>query len=475
MRLHLLATIDLLKRYGRVFLHAWRHRKEMEPTERNAHEAEFLPAALALQETPVSPAPRAAMRLIMLFVVIALVWASFGRMDVVASAQGKLIPDDRVKVIQPLEPAKVTAIHVVEGQEVKVGDLLIELDGTIAAADVQRLTSEWITSRLRSVRSGLFLGVLEDPGANRTISSEVPEADPAKIAAEQALLEGQIAEYYARESQLLSDIARREAELRVTGDLLRKLEETAPIARKRAQDLKGLLDKNYVARHEYLAQEQQRIELEGDLAAQRNRMQEIKSSLESAKQQKDSLLAETRRAVLDERNQAELRASELEQELVKARQRGNFTRLTAPVSGTVQQLAVHTVGGVVTEAQALMVIVPKDNPLVVEAFVENKDIGFVYPGQDVVVKVETFPYTKYGTIDGKVINVSNDAVADEKRGLVYTARIRLARTTMRLEQKTINLSPGMAVVAEVKIGKRKVMEYFLSPLMQYKDESLRER
>lgn len=475
MRLHLQATYDLLKRYAHVFAHAWKNREEMEPEERLRYESEFLPAALALQDTPVSPAPRVAMFLIVLFVVIALIWAMVGKMDVVATAQGKLIPDDRIKTIQPLEPAKVTAIHVVDGQEVKEGDLLIELDGTIAAADVQRLKSELSTARLQSMRAGIFLEVLSNPAAPRTLSSLVPDADHYKLAAEQALLEGQLAEYYSKDSQLQSDIERREAELRGTGELLKKLEETAPIARKRVEDLKALLDKNFVSKHEYLQQEKERIEIERDLSAQRNHQQEIASSLQQARRQKESLLAETRRTILDERNQSELKVAELEQELIKAQQRGRFTRLTAPVSGTVQQLAVHTVGGVVTEAQALMVIVPKDNPVVVEAFVQNKDIGFVYAGQDVVVKVETFPFTKYGTIPGKVVTVSNDAVNDEKRGLIYPARIKLGRSTMKVEQKTINLTPGMAVTAEVKIGKRKVIEYFLSPLMQYKDESLRER
>lgn len=149
--------------------------------------------------------------------------------------------------------------------------------------------------------------------------------------------------------------------------------------------------------------------------------------------------------------------------------------LSAPVDGTVQQLAVHTVGGVVTPAQPLMVIVPKDNPIEVEAYVENKDIGFVNEGQEAVVKVETFPFTRYGTIAARVTHVSNDAVNDEKRGLVFPARVNLARATIQVENKRVNLSPGMAVTVEVKTAQRRVIEYFLSPLLQYSDESLRER
>jgi hemolysin D len=161
--------------------------------------------------------------------------------------------------------------------------------------------------------------------------------------------------------------------------------------------------------------------------------------------------------------------------LLKAEQRNRLTQLTAPVDGTVQQLAVHTVGGVVTEAQPLMVIVPKDNPLQVEVYLENKDIGFVKAGLAAEVKVEAFPYTKYGTLQGKVLHISNDAINDEKRGLIYLARIQLEKATMRLEEREVSLTPGMAVTVEIKTGNRRVIEYVLSPLLQYSSESFKER
>jgi hemolysin D len=150
-------------------------------------------------------------------------------------------------------------------------------------------------------------------------------------------------------------------------------------------------------------------------------------------------------------------------------------QLTSPVDGTVQQLAVHTIGGVVTPAQPLMMIVPRDNPLEVEAFIENKDIGFVRPGQEAQVKVETFQYTKYGTIEAKVTSVSLDAINDEKRGLIYSTRVKMARSALRVEGTEVDLSPGMAVSVEIKTGKRRLIEYFLSPLIQHAGESLRER
>lgn len=132
-------------------------------------------------------------------------------------------------------------------------------------------------------------------------------------------------------------------------------------------------------------------------------------------------------------------------------------------------------GGVVAEAQPILTIVPVEDVLEVEAFLENKDIGFVDPGQDAEIKVETFPYTKYGTLHATVTHVSHDAINDEKRGLIYSARVKMERATMRVEEKTVNLTPGMAVTVEIKTGRRRVIDYFLSPLIQYKDESLRER
>jgi hemolysin D len=145
------------------------------------------------------------------------------------------------------------------------------------------------------------------------------------------------------------------------------------------------------------------------------------------------------------------------------------------VDGTVQQLAIHTVGGVVTEAQALMVVVPREGALELEAFLENKDIGFVHGGQTAAVKLETFPYTKYGIVGATVAHVSDDAIADDKKGLVYSVRLRLDRTDIQVDDRMVRLSAGMAASAEIKTGSRRVIEYFLSPLLQYQQESLRER
>ncbi len=464
---------DLFRRYGGAFRHAWQRRAEMQPVERLPHEAQFLPAALSLQETPVSPAPRMTMWMLIGFAGLAVLWATFGHIDVVATAQGKVVPNGRIKTIQPFETATVKAIHVTDGQAVKSGDVLIELDATTAQADQDRVQGDLDAARLQVARGRALLAALDSvraPGLVRPTG-----VNDARFAEAQRLLAGQMAEYGARQSRIEAEAARREAELRSTQELVRKLEQTVPIARQRAQDFKNLVDQNFVSRHGYLEREQARIEQEADLANLRSRLKEIEAALQEVRGQRAGLVAETRRISLDSITEGQQKVAALEQELRKADSRGQLMQLTSPVDGTVQQLAVHTVGGVVTPAQPVMVIVPRDNALEVEAFLENKDIGFVKPDQDAEVKIETFQYTRYGTIHAKVVSVSHDAINDEKRGLIYSTRVKMEKASINVDGTPIGLSPGMAVSVEIKTGKRRVIEYFLSPLMQHAGESLRER
>jgi hemolysin D len=383
------------------------------------------------------------------------------------------VASDRSKVIQPLEAATVKAIFVTDGQAVRAGEPLIELDATVEGADVMRIAHDLAAARLAGGRARAMLSAIDTGGVPRL--APVPEVDRERHAQEQRVLEGQHAEYRAKLAKLDAEIERRQAELRSNGELVEKLAQTAPIARERAQNYRDLLEKNFISRHGYLDREKERIELEQDLAVARAKVAEINAALLESRRLKSALIAETRRIALDELNEAGLKAAELAQERVKAERRQTLMRLTAPVDGAVQQLAIHTVGGVVTAAQPLMIIVPTDNPVEVDAQVANKDIGFVRPEQRAEVKVETFPFTRYGTIPATVSFVSNDAIPDEKLGLIYQARVKLARATMQVDDKRVNLSPGMAVTVEIKTGTRRVIEYFLSPFLQYRDESLRER
>ena len=488
------ALRDLLQRYKTVFMHVWTRRDELDAVPRLRHEYEFLPATLALQETPVHPAPQILIRLILLFVLLLVCWSFFGKLDVVASATGKIVPDSRSKIIQPMETASIHKIHVIDGQLVKAGDPLIELDATVAQADIDKLRAEFQNAFLDAAMYEALLVAQEQeqekekekkkesafPGTKaNAVKLEVarfPVAiDRSDLEAEQRLAEGQLGAYQARASQLAAAILRHEAEQRSTQSIVEKYQQTLPIIQQREQDYQRLLDKNYVSNHDYLELKKSLIEQERDLAAETERLAEISASRIEAERERKDFYAETRRDWLDKLHDAEQRSSSLSQELVKASSRGQYMKLTAPVDGTVQQLAVHTIGGVVTPAQPLMTVVPTNSPIEIEAYLSNQDIGFVHPGQKVEVKIETFSFTKYGTVKGEVLSVSPDAIKDEKLGLVFAVRVRLEKNTIMVDGNNLHLSPGMAVTVEIKTTQRRVIEYFLDPLMRHTSESLHER
>ncbi|WP_339411872.1 HlyD family type I secretion periplasmic adaptor subunit [Pseudomonas sp. EA_35y_Pfl2_R5] len=469
------AKRDLINRYRQAWRHSWQNRKAMDAPARLNHEVQFLPAALALQEQPVHPAPRYTQWTIMAFAALSLLWACVGEIDVVATASGKIVPSGKSKVIQPSEVAVVKAIHVYDGQQVKVGDLLIELDTSMTGADVERLNSDLLAAQVDSARAQALLEAIQNNRAPTSLAQLIPQASAEQQLAAQRWLQGQYLELQSTLEQSAAAIEQRSAEIQAAQSTVSSLELSLPITRELAADYKRLLERQFVAKHAYLEKEQIRLDQERELSIQQSRVRELSAAKKAAQSQQNSVIAQTRRAMLDLQHESQQRAAALTQELKKAQQRDSLMRLTAPVDGTVQQLAIHTNGGVVTEAQPLMVIVPSDQPVEVEAMLENKDIGFVRPGQTVEIKVETFSFTKYGVVDGVVQSISNDAIEDERLGLVYSARIQLKKNTIQVGENLIALSPGMAVRAEVKTDKRKVIDYFLSPLKQYTAESLSER
>lgn len=463
---------DLFKRYGAVFAASWRERGKWDRDRYQADEAEFLPAALALQQQAVSPAPRVAMWLLIVFAFLAVAWSVFGRVDIVATAQGKIIPSEGTQVVQPIGTASVKAIHVREGQQVRAGQLLVELDGTVTQAERQRIANDLLAWTLQAAHAEAMLWALDEEAEPELAPIDAPAQTYADA---QRFVRGEYAALRAKLAGIDAELASRQAERVSVQAMTHKLELTAPIARQRALALKDLASQEYVARNSYLERERERIEQESDLRVQYSRLKEIDAAIAQVRQQRETALADSRHVNLERLTDARERIALLEQDLIKARQSESLTRLAAPVSGTVQQLSIRTVGGVVTEAQPLMLVVPQEHVMEIEAFLENKDVGFVQPGQDAEVKIEAFPYTRYGIVPGTVTSVSDDAIQDEQRGLVYAVRVALSRATIPVQEGEIRLSPGMAVTAEIKTGRRRVIEYFLGPLIEYGSESLRER
>ncbi|WFQ80083.1 HlyD family type I secretion periplasmic adaptor subunit [Xenorhabdus sp. SF857] len=469
------ATLSLLQRYRSIWRQAWRQRKNMDTPPRLPHELQFLPTELELQETPVHPAPRIFIWSIMGFALLAVLWACIGKIEVVAVAPGKVVPNGKTKLIQPSETAVVRAIHVNDGQTVKVGELLIELDPTAANADVSRLQSELLAARIDSARSTAMLDAINQQQPPTSLAGTIANANPEQVLSAQSWLQGQYQEYRSNLELVDAEIRQRSAEIQSAQAQVASLQKTLPIATRLTEDYQRLLTKQYVSRHAYLEKEQARLDLQRQLSVQQASVLQNIAAQEEARRRREAVIAQNRRAMLDLQQEANQKAAILNQELAKARHQENLTSLKAPVAGTVQQLAVHTVGGVVTPAQPLMVIVPANQPIEVEAMLENKDVGFVHIGQSVTVKVETFNFTKYGTVDGEVLSMSNDAIEDEKRGLIYSTRIRLKSDHLRVNGQRVALSPGMSITAEIKTDQRRVIDYFLSPLRQHMDESLRER
>ncbi|MFC1750978.1 HlyD family type I secretion periplasmic adaptor subunit, partial [Pseudomonadota bacterium] len=265
------------------------------------------------------------------------------------------------------------------------------------------------------------------------------------------------------------------AEQAATENLVTKFEKTLPIITERAASLKQLAEQQLSPKQTYLEMETQRISQEQDLKAQRNRLIEIESNIKAIKAEEEVLLATINKSAYQRIAELGQTTAALEKELEKIDNRKNLQLLTSPVDGVVNQMEINTIGGVVTPAQPLMTIVSKDKALEVEAWVANKDIGFVKQGQTVEVKVEAFPFTKYGVIDAEIINLSYDAIPDEQQGLIYKAKVQMKESTINVGDKLIDLVPGMNVTVEVKTGKRYLIEYILSPVMQYQAESIRER
>lgn len=451
---------------------AWKLDKEEAPKRKKVSEADFLPASLEILEKPASPIGRATIFLMITFFTIALLWSYFGRVDVVASAQGKIIPKGYIKVIQPVEIGVVRAIHVENGQAVAAGDVLLELDPTFSDADEERVRREKLIADITIARQQALLDYLDQGTPDFQSPKDAPD-DMVRM--QQKLITSQISEHEARIAAFERQLAERQVDLKLTRKQLAKLEQTLPLVDEQLNARKESVEKGSSPRIQYLELKERHVTLLNDIEIERDRLNKAGVDIEAIEKQITQTRYEFRNTVLNDLTEASEQAMIATQELIKAQKRNVLQKLTAPVEGVVQQLAVHTIGGVVQAGDPLMVIVPAETELEVEALVLNKDIGFVETGQETELKLEAFPFTKYGVIDGTILDLGNDAIQDENLGLVYPARISMQASSIKVRDKYVRLGPGMAVTAEIKTGKRRLIEFILSPLLRYKDESLTER
>jgi len=460
---------------------------------RDREEIAFLPAALEIVETPPSPIGRAIALVIVLTFCLALAWASWGKVDIIAAAPGKIVPVGRTKVVQAFEAGVVRAIHVQDGQKVSAGDLLIELDPRINEAEQGHLQSDLTAAELDIARLEAALSEGSDPVAN---FKPPPDASPSLVAMQRQFLFAQASEHRAKLAALEDQKRQKEAERMSVGAMIAKLQAVIPVVQQRVDIRKILVDGGNGSKLTYLESLQMLIENQNDLLVQRSRLREAEAALATISDTLSQTQEEYRRALFTELAEARRKAEGLIHDLDKVTERKELQRLTAPADGVVQQLAIHTIGGVVAPAQPLLVVVPSETRLEIEAMLSNRDIGFVHAGQKAEIKIDTFNFTRYGVLHGEVLSLSQDAIIRNKpqdkndsrspgaadsssepsgQELNYVIRVSFDRSQMQVDDKLVDLSPGMAVTVEIKTGSRSVLSYLLSPLMRYGHESLRER
>jgi len=460
---------------------------------------EFLPAALSILETPASPVRIVLLWAICLFMATALLWSYFGRIDILAVAQGKIQPTGRVKTIQPLETGRVVAIHVENGQHVQAGDVLVELDPAEAAADEQASLSAFGAYKAERLRRRAALVAAEAGLAGATPTIDWPGDAPMLIRQrEERVLKGDLGQLRAAVQSFDAQIAQKRDEERRLANTIAAQTSLIDTLRQRVAMRNGLLARGSTPRAAVIDAMEALQTQQTQLATQKGMMQEARAAqlvLEKERQKAiETFIADNSQKL----SEAERQIDDLEQKFAKAHVKTEHLTLTSPISGTVLGLVVTTKNQVLTASEELMRIVPDDAGLEIEAYLENKDIGFVAAAQSAIVKIDSFPFTRFGTLDAVVTRVAHDAIpepdaqyaegnpakapksdyfgaAQRVQNLYFPVTLRAQKASMSVEGAEIPLSPGMAVTVEIKTGKRRILEYLFSPLVETASRAMRER
>ena len=452
-------------------------------------EHQFLPAALEVLETPVSPLKHMLTMGICLLFVLALLWAWLGRLDIIVEAEGRVIPDGQVKTVSPVQVARVKAIHVDEGSYVSQHDLLVELEPNpsdqeslseqpsqdVTTAQLNLLRLEQL---LKMATAFLTLDGMKSPDLKFLAQQQQldfpAEPTPERWVTEQHALDAELAQFLRSDQAMQRRMDELKAALNADKEEIKRLRLLLPIHDKIAQASKGLYDKKMQSELEWLAHREKQIDTQQQLNVMEQRQSEHRAKLQSTLAEQH----ERRQAFFSQHHQEQLKATQqldhARAVLKKARQRDQNQRLAAPVSGYIQQLQVRSEGDVVQPAQPIMVIVPEQARLEAEVMLRNKDIRWLKENLLVKIKVESFPYTRYGHLSGTVRHIAADAINNEQTGWAYPVRIALNQTGFDIDQAHYPLQPGMTLTADVIVGQRRLLEYFLSPLLRYQKETFRE-
>ena len=435
---------------------------------------EFLPAAEEIIETPAAPFGAVVIWLTTILLVLVLAWAYLGQIDIVAVGNGRVSTEGSVKVVQSASYGVVKRITAQEGQRVHKGDVLVELDKTTAEKELATTTQSLNIARAeRDILRRLAMGngaddIINSAGASdeaKAVLREFTTSQLALASAKEQALKGSIASHQRQLQFNQQTKAQLEGEVQKLKDrqvkVKQKLESANAIERIRLQNELDTLEQRITTANSAATSQGQQV-LQSQL------------TLAQAQSQSQVSLAETNSSIGGQVITQEQRIAELENNLAKAKRALEQTTITAPVDGTILALNTRTIGGVVNVAERIAQIVPDNDLLYVDVTLDNQDVGFVRVGQRVVVKVATYPFQRYGYLEGTVENISPDAIQDEKKGLVYKAKVKLSGANSSKKNR-LKLLPGMSVSAEITTGKRRIIEFFLDPLMTHVDDSLKVR
>ena len=479
-------------------LAVFRALKATSPSRHHA-DAEFLAPVLEILETPASPVRIAFIWIICALVVVSLAWAYLGRIDIIAAAQGKFQPTGRVKVIEPVETGRVAAIHVGNGAFVNAGDVLVELDRSAAEADVKAANAELASAGAETIRRRAALNAATaqrlSPTPQIAWPSEVPmdlrEREGQILAADLGQLSASLASFDAQRQQKTAERDKLSQTIATQNNLIATLQERVDMRSKLVEAKSGARAAVIDATETLQYQQTQRALQEGQLASLTTGLDVIARDSDKAIQ---SFLSDNAQKLSD----AERRVEDAKQRLAKADAVVDHLTLRAPIAGRAQSSIIANVGQVVTSGQEIMRIVPQDSQLEIEAYVLNRDIGFVKVGQEAIVKIESFPFTRYGSIKARVVRIAKDAIpapdasaieGDPARGpnvssvagsertqnLVFAVVLEPETSTISVDGLSQPLTSGMSVTVELKTGARRLLEYLFSPLVEVTSTAMRER
>jgi hemolysin D len=450
-----------LSHHWDVWKEAIRADREQSKAKIKSHENDFLPAALEVAERPVSPTGRIVTWVLLVGLVITILWTVLGRVDVVASAPGSVILTGNVKIVQSPGAGVVRAIHVRNGDKVTKGQALLDLDPTIVGADLAAAQKALANAELEIARNRAIADAL----SGRGLRFVAPPGTPPEIAdTQRRLIAAQIAEIEATTASLANARSSALADAQGAEATARRLADTVPMLDRQIERMNRLDQRGYAPGQRLIELERQRRAEAGDREVALAQVDRGNAEARKLDQQVLQTREQARRVALADLVKAEAEAIQRREEVTKATQMNRFQRLLAPVDGTVQQLEVNTIGGVVEAAKPLMTVVPASGALEVQAKMLNKDVGFVREGQEAAVKLEAFPFTRFGTVPGKVRTISRDAVQDKDLGLVYVVTVALDRDYVEVAGRQQRLAPGLVATVDVKTGSRSILSYLLSPL-----------